>query len=146
MLSPHHLRELAAIGCVTLALGSCAHQPWNPPLAAADPGHGYRYWNLPHPNNSDEVFVCLTFSGGGGRAAALSYGVLEQLRDTQIMVDGQSRRLLDELDVISAVSGGSFTAAYYAVHGDDIFSTYEDRFLHRNFQRKIILSALNPLQ
>lgn len=140
------LRRWAAAAFAVLMAPSCARQPWNPPLAMADPDHGYRYRNLPHPNNSDEVFVCLTFSGGGGRAAALSYGVLEQLRDTEIEVEGQRRRLLDEVDVISSVSGGSFTAAYFALHGDEIFTTYEDRFLHRNFQRRIVLSALNPLQ
>lgn len=133
----------------TLLLGlvmGCARHPWNGPLETADPSAGYRYWNLPHEGNSDEIFVCLTFSGGGGRASALSYGVLEQLRDTVIEVDGERRRLLDEVDVISSVSGGSFTAAYYALHGEEIFDTFVERFLQRNFQRMIVLSALNPLQ
>jgi len=50
----------------------------------------------------------------GTRAAALSYGVLEELARTEVVWEGQKRRLLDEVDYISAVSGGSFTAAYFA--------------------------------
>jgi hypothetical protein len=40
------------------------------------------------------------------------------LRDTQVLVGGQQRRLLDEVDVITSVSGGSYTAAYYGLFGD----------------------------
>ena len=63
-------------------------------------------------SRSDELLLILTFSGGGTRAAALAFGVLQTLADTQIVVNGQKRRLLDEVDVISSVSGGSFTAVY----------------------------------
>src|SRR5690242_4430284 len=66
--------------------------------------------------NSDKLFVVLTFSGGGKRAAAFSYGVLEALRDVPVTrPDGEVHPLLDEIDLISAVSGGAFTAAYYAL-------------------------------
>jgi len=41
----------------------------------------------------------MTFSGGGTRSAALSYGVLQQLRDTLVTINGKKRRLLDELDL-----------------------------------------------
>jgi NTE family protein len=118
----------------------------NAPLEFHDPDHGYRYRNLSAESNSDELLILLAFSGGGGRASALSYGVLRQLRDTEIEVSGERVRMLDEVDVISAVSGGSFTAAYYAAHGDAIFDSYEDVFLRRNFQGKIVRSALSPLQ
>lgn len=57
--------------------------------------------------------LMLTFSGGGTRASALAYGVMEELRDTSIIVNGENKRMLDEVDFISSVSGGSFTAAYY---------------------------------
>ncbi|UCG12866.1 MAG: patatin-like phospholipase family protein, partial [Deltaproteobacteria bacterium] len=61
---------------------------------------------MKRPGNSDELLVYLTFSGGGTRAAALSYGVLEELRDTEITISSRKRRLLDEVDAISSVSGG----------------------------------------
>ena len=35
-------------------------------------------------------------AGGGTRAAALSYRVLEDLRDNTVVIDGQPRRLLDD--------------------------------------------------
>ena len=81
---------------------------------------------------ASETIILLTFSGGGTRAAALSYGVLETLRDTQIKIDGKPARMLDEVDVISPVSGGSFTSAYYGLHGDGIFEDFEERFLYKN--------------
>ena len=63
----------------------------------------------------------MTFSGGGTRSAALSYGVLEHLRDTPITIHNKKRRLLDEVDLISSVSGGSFTSAYFGLFGDRVF-------------------------
>ena len=53
----------------------------------------------------------LAFSGGGTRAAAFSYGLLEFLRKTQILrANGEKVRLIDSVGVITGVSGGSFTA------------------------------------
>jgi NTE family protein len=78
--------------------------------------------------------LLVSFSGGGTRASALAYGVLQELRDTQVGVGGERERLLDEIDVISSVSGGSFTSAYYGLYGDRIFEDFEERFLRRNVQ------------
>jgi len=92
------------------------------------------------------LLVMLTFSGGGTRAAAFSYGVLEALRDTEISVRGRKKRMLDEVDWISGVSGGSFTAAYYGLFGDRIFEDFESRFLKKNIQGDLIRGILfNPV-
>lgn len=124
---------------------------------------GYRFDSLPMnaPNssrNSDQLFVMLAFSGGGTRAAAMSYGVLSQLRAIKLHVDpttgepvactaaseacrSTERSLLDEVDVISSVSGGSFTSAYYALYGDSIFnrnSTFQDKFLYHRVQSDLV--------
>ncbi len=104
-----------------VAAGGCAEVPPNPPLEHYDAGAGYQFKNLTHAGNSDSLFVILTFSGGGTRAAALAYGVLEELCATPIVWEGRRETLLDEVDVISSVSGGSFTAAYYALNRERTF-------------------------
>jgi NTE family protein len=82
-----------------------------------------------------DTLVILAFSGGGTRAAAFSYGVLEFLRDTRISnSQGQTFRLLDAVDLITGVSGGSFTALAYGLYGEKLFDDYETRFLKRDVQ------------
>lgn len=93
---------------------------------------------------SGDVLMVLTFSGGGSRAAALAYGVLEGLRETPLQSPGKKRTLLDEVDMISAVSGGSITAAYYGLFGERLFSDFRQDFLQRNVTaelKDILLSA-----
>lgn len=129
------------IGVLLLAVG-CAHYPVNQPIKEVHRDAGYRASNMKTPENSDHLLLYLTFSGGGMRAAALSYGVLEELRKTEIALDGRKRRLLDEVDGISSVSGGSFTAGYYGLFGDRIFVDFEKKFLKKNIQRGIVSGAL----
>jgi NTE family protein len=134
----------AASGALILLCG-CAHYQVNPRLATADQLAGYRFSNLPASGtNTDSLFVILAFSGGGTRAAALSYGVLEQLAKTRVYWAGQIRSLLSEVDVISSVSGGSFTAAYYALYGDRIFQDFESRFLKRDIQSRLVRNLFYP--
>jgi NTE family protein len=95
--------------------------------------------------NSDKLFVVVTFSGGGKRAAAFSYGVLEALRDVKVTTpDGEQHSLLDEIDLISAVSGGAFTAAYYAMNGKETFDSYAPRFLNHDTERDLWRKILRP--
>ena len=94
---------------------------------------------------SDNAFFFISLSGGGTRAAALSYGVLQELRDIRYTDKGEEKRLLDEVDYISSVSGGSFTAAYYGLYGDRIFEDYESVFLRQNVQKTLIGSVFNPV-
>jgi hypothetical protein len=129
-----------------LALAACAAPgPGNPPLAQYAPGQGYRFENLARGDNSDELFVIVTFSGGGTRAAALAYGVMEALRDARVTWQGRRVALLDEVDVISSISGGSFPAAYYALRGAKTFDEFPQRFLYRDIQGDLVGLALSPL-
>jgi NTE family protein len=70
--------------------------------------------------------------------------VLQELRDTRVVVDGQSTRLLDEVDEISGVSGGSFPTAYYRLYGDRIFEDFEEKFLRKNVEGALIRQMLIP--
>jgi NTE family protein len=92
---------------------------------------------------ADFVFI-VNFSGGGTRAAAMAYGVLEELRDTTVVIDGKETRLLDEVTHISSVSGGSFTSAYYGLYGEKIFDNFEDEFLLKDVQGALTRKMLNP--
>ncbi len=128
------------------ALAGCASRPINEPITQADPRSGYRpHLLIPKRQNNDQhtLFV-LSFSGGGTRAAAFSYGVLEELRRTEIVIDGRRRRMIDEVDVVTGVSGGSFTALAYALYGDRLFSEYEQRFLKRDVEGTLLARGLNP--
>ena len=133
--------SLSAALLFAVFLAGCSATPvvMNPPMAAAGIADADRINRLPNrqaATSPHRTTVVLAFSGGGTRSAALSYGVLKGLRD--VPLPGQSgRRLLDEVDVISAVSGGSFTAAYYALKGDAIFDGYEQSFLKADIEKEL---------
>ncbi len=125
-----------------LMAAGCAHYPANHFVKEVSPDRGYKLKNVGHAERSDSLLLFLTFSGGGTRAAALAYGVLEELAETEIFLEGQKRFLLDEVDVISGVSGGSFTAAYYGLFGHRIFEDFESRFLKKNIQKELFDQTL----
>lgn len=145
---PKELRRLPA--CIFLvvllvAATGCAHYPINRRLMQYDPQAGYRARNLNDAEDDKEVLILLTFSGGGTRAAAFSYGVLETLRDMEVSIHGRKQRLLDQVDMISGVSGGSFTAAYYGLFRERIFEDFESKFLKKNIQGDLAKATLfNP--
>ncbi len=133
-----------AAGVLVVLFAGCAHYPVNAPLERPAPLAGYRFPNVTPGDNSRSLLVILAFSGGGTRAAALSYGALQELARTPIVWEGRRKRLLDEVDWISSVSGGSFTAAYYALYGDRIFRDYEADFLKRNVSAALAWRAAAP--
>ena len=126
------------------ALAGCAHWPATPRLDQAG-APGYRVGEVTRPGQSDDLLLILAISGGGTRAAALGYGVLEELRRTEVTVNGAKRRLLDEVDVISAVSGGTFPATYYALRGEKTFDEFESKVLSRNFETELALRLVTPI-
>ncbi len=101
-------------------------------LPVGEQRYSFENYSSQHPTG--DIIFLLTFSGGGTRAAALSYGVLEELRDTRYQLEGNDVSLLDEVDRISSVSGGSFTSAYYGLFGDQIFDNFKDVFLYKDVQ------------
>src|SRR5450755_558040 len=136
---------IVLIAAAILVLGGCATRPINPPISHVDPNSGYRFEVRQGRSNDKDDLIILAFSGGGTRAAAFSYGVLEFLQRTEV-IDSKNRktRLLDEVDVITGVSGGSFTALAYGLYGDKLFADYEQRFLKRDVQGELVRRAFNP--
>jgi len=79
--------------------------------------------------NYDDMIVALSFSGGGMRAAAFSYGVLTGFDETRVRTRTGTVSLLDRLDFLSGVSGGSIPAAYYGLRGRAALGDFKQRFL-----------------
>ncbi len=87
----------------------------------------------------------MTFSGGGTRAAAFSYGVLQGFDETRVDNGGRAMSLLDQLDFVSGVSGGSVLAAYYGLKKRAAMTDFKQRFLLANGEEALQtdLSFLN---
>jgi NTE family protein len=77
--------------------------------------------------------IGLALSGGGFRAAAFHLGVLRKLKDLDI---------LDKIDVISTISGGSITGAYYLLNKNDFNNFSKELYgkLQKSILQKVILS------
>mgnify|MGYP000849577199 FL=1 len=80
--------------------------------------------------HTDEYLIGLSFSGGGTRAAAFSFGVLNEM--DRVPLRGASASMLDRIDFISGVSGGSVTAAYFGLKKRAALADFRERFLLRN--------------
>ncbi|MEO8344175.1 MAG: patatin-like phospholipase family protein [Betaproteobacteria bacterium] len=127
-----------------LLIAGCATRPINPPLAHYDP-QPLQFERAGQTAAEKKNLVILAFSGGGTRAAAFSYGVLEALKRIEILSPrGEKSRVIDQVDAITGISGGSFTALAYGLYGDKIFDIYETAFLKRNVQGELIARSFNP--
>ncbi len=143
------LRQLLplCLVCCSLWLSGCTTYG----LAMNQPG-SVRNWSATYSLRgfsesfvSSENALVLAFSGGGSRAAALSYGVMRELEATPLP-GAAGKTMLDEVNIISAVSGGSFTAAYYGLHGKGIFRDFEQVFLRQNLQSSLTRQLLSPVR
>ena len=137
------MRDMAKFWlCVLSAvlLPACSQLRYQPvkTIGKVDLQQGYRLEKaFAEQRDSDDMFVVLMFSGGGTRAAALGYGVLEELSKQQVYRNGRKYALLDSVDIVYGVSGGSVLAAYFSLHGKKAIPRFEKYFLKQNFQRQV---------
>ncbi|MDO5638819.1 MAG: patatin-like phospholipase family protein [Neisseria sp.] len=130
------------LASTALALSACSLVQFQPieTISKINPDSGYRLQQAiakrPQSQNEDDMFVVLMLSGGGTRAAALGYGVLEQLSRQNVWVNGREMPLIDNIDLVYGVSGGSVLAAYFSLYGNDTIPSFERRFLKQNLQRQ----------
>ncbi|MEZ2354932.1 hypothetical protein [Caballeronia sp. RCC_10] len=68
-----------------LLLGGCATRPINPPIIQYVPTEGPPFEKLDQNRGDQQDLVVLAFSGGGTRAAALSYGVLKHCGASRLL-------------------------------------------------------------
>jgi NTE family protein len=124
--------RVAAVALAIL-LGGCAgvihNDPRNVPLvggAAVEMGRDTVAL-------SDDLLIGLAFSGGGTRAAAFSFGMLRELDRVRI----GNTSILDRVDIVSGVSGGSVTAAYFGLKKRAALDDFRERFLLQNAEADI---------
>ena len=119
------------VAVVAAGLAGCAsvyNLPGNVPLGAALADNSSAREIPPY---EDDLLLALSFSGGGTRAAAFSFGVLEELDRVRSSAAG-TKTLLDRVDFVSGVSGGSVTAAYFGLKRRAALADFRERFLLRN--------------
>lgn len=136
---------LSILLAVVLLAGCSTLRPWQNTVApqvsspvAGPPGYG------PEDTDKRSIVAALTLSGGGARAAAFGLGVMRELDATRFVWEGKETTLLDEIGLVSGVSGGSILATHYAMFGDETLTRFEPDFLLRNFEGDLIRSALSP--
>ncbi len=83
----------------------------------------------------DNKKVGLALSGGGYRATAYHLGTFRKLKELGI---------LDKVDVISTVSGGSIIGATYGLHSDN-FEEF-DRIIEQGVQKSVIWGVVTSIR
>jgi NTE family protein len=144
-VSRNVLMKLAACCMLgaTLALAGCGSlSVRNGPINAAVAGTTGNSFEAPAPSgNFEDTVVGLSFSGGGTRASAFAYGVLRELGRTEMTSEGHKSTLIDQVDLVSAVSGGSITAAYFALKGNAALGDFRKKFLSQNVESNLRTSV-----
>ncbi|MCW5681904.1 MAG: patatin-like phospholipase family protein [Xanthobacteraceae bacterium] len=133
--------RLAAPLVLLLATGCSVHNvPVNIPTN--EPNAGLTQPEL-NASYSDEFLIALAFSGGGTRAAAYSFGVLRGIEKFQLPGREGPVSLIDRIDFVSGVSGGSVTAAYFGLKKRNALYDFRERFLLKNAEENLSTS-LSP--
>ena len=130
---------------LAMLLTACGHIEYQPlaTIDHVDHSRGYRLQHVFHDQQDDDLFLVLLFSGGGTRAAAFGYGVLEVLAATPITGHGKTASLLEKTDLVHGVSGGSILATYLGLHGKNTVPRFEREFLQQNLQSTVLRQLLS---
>jgi NTE family protein len=136
----HFVGALTA-AVITLGLGACAtvhNLPLNKPSANPFAGALTQAAAIrAHATDGDGAVIGLAFSGGGTRAAAFSYGVLERMKATATPRRVVRSDLLDHVAIVSGVSGGSIIAAYYGLKGRAALDDFREQFLTQDVMAEL---------
>jgi len=121
---------VVALACAVLVgCASIQNAPVNLPGASSDLMDRSNI-GFGETTGAEDAVVGLSFSGGGTRAAAFSFGVLSELE--RMPVRGAQGAMIDRVEFISGVSGGSVTAAYFGLRPKTALSDFREKFLLRN--------------
>ncbi len=111
------MRNLIVVVCLASLWGARAILPgsWHPyPNEKGTGKVTQANFEVGDTERRDEMFVGIALSGGGSRAANFGAAVLLELRKLGV---------LDDVDFLSSVSGGTLPAAYFSLEGHE-YSTF----------------------
>jgi NTE family protein len=128
------------VACLLLA--GCATRFENYPLTGSQVNPERRAVDVSH---EERPLILVAVSGGGSRAAALGWVVLREIAKFRYAASGQSRSLIDDIGVVSSVSGGSVIAAHFALYGPEGLERFAPDFLVPDNMRTLGLDAINPI-
>ena len=128
-------------GC-TLILTACFRPNYNVEGINKTPSATH---DIPQDN---KTLVFVSLSGGGTRAAAMSWRALEELKKIPYpYIDKNGHKvestLADEIDYISGISGGSFAAAAWCLYKNNM-ELFRKRFIERNIQGALLKKLFIP--
>jgi NTE family protein len=135
-------RLLAAAGIALVAGCSVHNIPVNEPVTVQNAGLVPEQ-EQPAVSYADEFLITLAFSGGGTRAAAYSFGVLRGLDRIQLPTAQGPVPLLERVDFLSGVSGGSITAAYFGLKKRAMLNDFRERFLLKNVEADALSTSVS---
>jgi NTE family protein len=136
------LASLLSVAVLSVVLGACATKYENTPLAAGESNPERRQVL---PEAPDRPLILMSFSGGGSRAAALAETVLQQLKAARYTTASGEHPLIDDVKLVSSVSGGSVTAAWFGLEGPDQLDRLRSDFLVKDNMTDLYLTAANPV-
>lgn len=133
------LPKLLTGAACALLLAGCAVDIDNAPINVPMGAPAEEPPPPPPASRADEsMAIGVAFSGGGTRAAAFSFGVLKQLAATAAP---NGTGLIDHVDFVSGVSGGSITAAYFGYRGKEGLTDYREKFLTQDLEGSLYTSV-----
>jgi NTE family protein len=136
------MRRVAATVAACLLLAGCATRFENFPLPGSDDNPERRAVDVSH---EERPLILVAISGGGSRAAALGWVVLREMAKFRYPSLTPARSLIDDIGVVSSVSGGSVIAAYFALYGPEGLERFASDFLVPDNMRTLGLDAANPI-
>ncbi len=128
----------------TLILCACSAADVGPVNSLAEKAPPPSPEFVPDRGDDGSMVVGLAFSGGGVRASAFSYGVLRALDEIVVDQKPYERTMVDNVRMISGVSGGAITAAYFGYRGRDDYRDFDERFLFQHAEASMQTSLASP--
>lgn len=136
--------SISFVATILLTLSACSSRDIGPINTHEITIDSKRTDFIPNAGDDGSTVVALAFSGGGTRSAAFAYGILQALDEITIDQYPHTRRLIENVQLVSGTSGGAVAAAYLGLAGTEGYRDFREKFLYRNAEESLRTSLLVP--